>query len=81
MDANSMFSCHRKVSNFNLISRIEDAVEKRRFRHLMQHGQGFFVIQYHMLTTSFLSVAGPKVPALSRFVFKKFHHAIIAKFK
>jgi hypothetical protein len=31
----------------------------------MQHGQGFFVIQYHMSTTSGLSAAGPKVATFS----------------
>jgi hypothetical protein len=35
-------------------------LEKRRFRHLTQHGQGFVEKQYQILTTFSLSAAGPQ---------------------
>jgi hypothetical protein len=35
------------------ISRVLDALEKRRFQHLTQYGQGFFEVQYQPGLNSF----------------------------
>jgi hypothetical protein len=42
------------------ISRVLDVLEKRHFWRLMQHGWGFFELQYHVLTSSGSSAAGPQ---------------------
>jgi hypothetical protein len=40
------------------VSWVLDELEKRRFRHLIQHRQNYFEIQYQILATSGLSAGG-----------------------
>jgi hypothetical protein len=42
------------------ISQALDELERRRFRHFSQHGQGFFEVKNQLFTTFGFSAAGPQ---------------------
>jgi hypothetical protein len=69
-----------------VISWVPGELEKRRFLHLTQHGQGICEVQYQILTTSgivFL-LQVPKVATflqLVRFFSEKIHHVTTAELK
>jgi hypothetical protein len=44
----------------SIISRVKEELESHGFRHLTQHGQGFFMIKYQLLKMFSFSAAGPQ---------------------
>jgi hypothetical protein len=44
----------------SVISRVKEELERRCFRHLTLHGQGFLMIKYQLLKIYSFSTAGPQ---------------------